>query len=317
MTALVIAEHDNKTLNDATAKTVTAAALVSSPVHILVAGQDCAAVADAAAKIAGVEKVLLADDALYARMLAENMETLILGHADTYDAILAPATTTGKNYLPRVAAKLDVPQISEIIAVVSPDTFERPIYAGNAIETVQAPPGKKIITVRTTTFKAAATGGNARVEMISTATDPGLSRFVDENLSKSERPDLTSAKIVISGGRGLGSAENFKLLDQIADRLGAAVGASRAAVDAGYLPNDFQVGQTGKAVAPDLYLAIGISGAIQHLAGMKDSRVIAAINKDSEAPIFQIADYGLVADLFQAIPELNDEIAKRGIGQKA
>ena len=308
MTALVIAEHDNKTLNDATAKTVTAAALVSSPVHILVAGQDCAAVADAAAKIAGVEKVLLADDALYARMLAENMETLILGHADTYDAILAPATTTGKNYLPRVAAKLDVPQISEIIAVVSPDTFERPIYAGNAIETVQAPPGKKIIT---------ATGGNARVEMISTATDPGLSRFVDENLSKSERPDLTSAKIVISGGRGLGSAENFKLLDQIADRLGAAVGASRAAVDAGYLPNDFQIGQTGKAVAPDLYLAIGISGAIQHLAGMKDSRVIAAINKDSEAPIFQIADYGLVADLFQAIPELNDEIAKRGIGQKA
>jgi len=317
MTALVIAEHDNRTLNEATAKTVTAAAKVSSPVHILVAGQDCAPVAEAAAKIAGVEKVLLADDARYARMLAEPMEALILSVADGYDAILAPATTTGKNILPRVAAKLDVPQVSEIIAVVSPDTFERPIYAGNAVETVQAPEGKKIITVRTTTFAAAGEGGSAPVETIAAAADPGLSRFVEETLSKSERPELTSAKIVISGGRGLGSAENFKLLDKIADRLGAAVGASRAAVDAGYVPNDFQVGQTGKAVAPELYLAVGISGAIQHLAGMKDSKVIAAINKDAEAPIFQLADYGLVEDLFKAIPELNDELEKRGIGQKA
>jgi len=317
MTSLVIAEHDNAALNDATAKTVTAAAQVSSPVHVLVAGQDCAKVAEAAAKIAGVEKVLLADDVLYARMLAEPMEALILSVADTYDAILAPATTTGKNCLPRVAAKLDVPQVSEIIAVVSADTFERPIYAGNAIETVQAPAGKKVITVRTTTFAAAADSGSATVEKIVSAGDPGLSSFVEESLSKSERPELTSAKIVISGGRGLGSADNFKLLDKIADRLGAAVGASRAAVDAGYVPNDFQVGQTGKAVAPDLYLAIGISGAIQHLAGMKDSRVIAAINKDGEAPIFQVADYGLVADLFEAIPELANELQKRGLGQKA
>ncbi len=317
MTALVIAEHDNNSLNDATAKTVTAAALVSRPVHVLVAGHNCAGVAEAAAKIAGVEKVLLADDPLYARMLAEPMEALILSVAGSYDAILAPATTTGKNYLPRVAAKLDVPQVSEIIAVVSPDTFERPIYAGNAIETVQAPAGKKIITVRTTTFAAAAAGGSATVEKIAPAGDPGLSSFVEEALSKSERPELTSAKIVISGGRGLGSAENFQLLDKIADRLGAAVGASRAAVDAGYVPNDFQVGQTGKAVAPELYLAVGISGAIQHLAGMKDSRVIAAINKDGEAPIFQVADFGLVADLFQAIPELDSELQKRGLGQKA
>jgi len=317
MTALVIAEHDNKTLNDATAKTVSAAAQVSSSVHVLVAGQDCASVAEAAAKITGVEKVLLADDALYARMLAEPMEALILSVAGGYDAILAPATTTGKNYLPRVAAKLDLPQVSEIIAVVSPDTFERPIYAGNAIETVQAPAGKKIITVRTTTFAAAPDGGSAEIEKIAAAGDPGLSSFVEENLSRSERPELTSAKIVISGGRGLGSAENFQLLHKIADRLGAAVGASRAAVDAGYVPNDFQVGQTGKAVAPDLYLAIGISGAIQHLAGIKDSRVIAAINKDGEAPIFQVADFGLVADLFQAIPELDSELQKRGLGQKA
>jgi electron transfer flavoprotein alpha subunit len=317
MTALVIAEHDNKTLNDATAKTVTAAVAVSTPVHVLVAGENCAAVADAAARIAGVEKVLLADNALYARQLAEPMEALILSVAAGYDAILAPATTTGKNILPRVAAGLDVPQISEIVAVVSPDTFERPIYAGNAVETVQAPGIKKIITVRTTAFKAAAAGGTAAVETIAAAADPGLSSFAAENLSKSERPELTSAKIVISGGRGLGSAENFHLLDKIADRLGAAVGASRAAVDAGYVPNDFQVGQTGKAVAPDLYLAIGISGAIQHLAGMKDSRLIAAINKDPEAPIFGIADIGLVEDLFKAIPELNDELEKRGLGRKA
>jgi electron transfer flavoprotein alpha subunit len=321
MASLVIAEHDNAVLKDAAHKTVTAAAEISTPVHILVAGENCAAVADAAAKIAGVEKVLLADAAPYARQLAEPMEVLILSLADKYDAILAPATTTGKNILPRVAAKLDVGQISEILKVVSPDTFERPIYAGNAIETLQAPPGKKVITVRTTAFKAAEVisgaapqpgGGNAPVEKIAAAADPGLSSFAGEALSKSERPELTSAKIVISGGRGLGSAENFKLLDSIADKLHAAVGASRAAVDAGFVPNDYQVGQTGKAVAPDLYIAVGISGAIQHLAGMKDSKVIVAINKDSEAPIFQVADYGLVGDLFQLLPELDGELSKRG-----
>jgi electron transfer flavoprotein alpha subunit len=312
MASLVIAEHDNANLKDATHKTVTAAAAVSSPVHVLVAGSNCAAVADAAAKIAGVEKVLLADAALYARQLAEPMETLILSLADKYDAILAPATTTGKNFLPRVAAKLDTPQISEILKVVSPDTFERPIYAGNAIETLQAPSGKKIITVRTTAFKAAGEGGNAPIEKIAAAADPGLSKFVGEALSKSERPELTSAKIVISGGRGLGSKENFHLLDSIADKLHAAVGASRAAVDAGFVPNDYQVGQTGKAVAPDLYIAVGISGAIQHLAGMKDSRVIVAINKDAEAPIFQVANYGLVGDLFKILPELDEELSKRG-----
>jgi electron transfer flavoprotein alpha subunit len=312
MASLVIAEHDNAVLKDATHKTVTAAAEISTPVHVLVAGENCAAVAEAAVKIAGVEKVLLADAAIYARQLAEPMEALILSLAGTYDAILAPATTTGKNFLPRVAAKLDVGQISEILKVISPDTFERPIYAGNAIETLQAPAGKKVITVRTTAFKAAAEGGNAPVEKIAAAADPGLSSFAGEALSKSERPELTSAKIVISGGRGLGSKENFHLLDSIADKLHAAVGASRAAVDAGFVPNDYQVGQTGKAVAPDLYIAVGISGAIQHLAGMKDSRVIVAINKDSEAPIFQVADYGLVGDLFQILPELDGELTKRG-----
>jgi electron transfer flavoprotein alpha subunit len=273
-------------------------------------------VAEAAAKLAGVEKVLLADDALYAKPVAETMESLILSIADKYDAILAPATTSGKNILPRVAARLDVPQISEILKVIDPNTFERPIYAGNAIQTVQAPAGKKVITVRTTVFKPAAAGGNAAIEKLAAAADPGLSKFAGEALSKSERPELTSAKIVISGGRGLGSAENFLLIDKIADRLGAAVGASRAAVDAGYVPNDYQVGQTGKVVAPELYLAVGISGAIQHLAGMKDSKVIAAINKDEEAPIFQIADFGLVADLFKALPEMDEELAKRGYGQK-
>jgi electron transfer flavoprotein alpha subunit len=271
-------------------------------------------VAEAAAKIAGVEKVLLADNALYARMLAETMETLILSLADGYDAILAPATTSGKNYLPRVAARLDVPQISEILKVVSADTFERPIYAGNAIQTVQAAGGKKIITVRTTGVQPAREGGNAVIQTIAAAADPGLSSFDSEALSQSERPELTSAKIVVSGGRGLGSAENFALIDKIADRLHAAVGASRAAVDAGYVPNDYQVGQTGKMVAPELYLAVGISGAIQHLAGMKDSKVIAAINKDEDAPIFQAADFGLVADLFQALPELDQELASRGYG---
>ena len=312
MASLVIAEHDNSVLKDATHKTVTAAAEVSQPVHVLVAGESCAAVAETCAKIAGVEKVLLADAPAYGRQLAEPMETLILSLAGKYDAILAPATTTGKNFLPRVAAKLDVGQISEILKVVSPDTFERPIYAGNAIETLQAPSGKKVITVRTTAFKAATEGGSAVVETIAAAPDPGLSSFAGEALSKSERPDLTSAKIVISGGRGLGSKENFHLLDSIADKLHAAIGASRAAVDAGFVPNDYQVGQTGKAVAPDLYIAVGISGAIQHLAGMKDSKVIVAINKDSEAPIFQVADYGLVGDLFQILPELDAELTKRG-----
>ena len=312
MASLVIAEHDNVSLKDATHKSVTAAAAVSSPVHILVAGENCAAVADAAAKIAGVGKVLLADSALYARMLAEPMEVLILSLADSYDAILAPATTTGKNILPRVAAKLDTPQISVILKVISPDTFERPIYAGNAVETLQAPEGKKIITVRTTAFKAAVEGGSAVIEKISAASDPGLSKFVSEALSKSERPELTSAKTIVSAGRGLGSGENFKLLDSIADKLHAAIGASRAAVDAGYAPNDYQVGQTGKVVAPELYIAVGISGAIQHLAGMKASRVIVAINKDEEAPIFQVADYGLVADLFKTLPEIDEELSKRG-----
>jgi electron transfer flavoprotein alpha subunit len=312
MATLVIAEHDNKSLKEATAKTVTAATQIGGPVHVLVAGQGCDAVAAAAAKLAGVEKVLVADDALYAKMVAETMETLILSLAGNYDALLAPATTNGKNYMPRVAAKLDVAQISEIIAVDSPDTFQRPIYAGNAIATVQAGAGKKVITVRTTTFKAAAEGGSAAVEKIAAAADPGLSKFVGEELSKSERPELTSAKIVISGGRGMQSGDNFHLLDKIADKLHAAVGASRAAVDAGFVPNDYQVGQTGKVVAPDLYIAVGISGAIQHLAGMKDSKVIAAINKDEEAPIFQIADFGLVADLFKAIPEMDEELTKLG-----
>jgi electron transfer flavoprotein alpha subunit len=312
MASLVIAEHDNKVLKDTTAKTVTAAAQVSAPVHVLVAGADCASVAEAAAKLAGVEKVLVADDAQYAKAVAEPMEALILSLAPSYDAILAPATTSGKNILPRVAAKLDVPQVSEILKVVSPDTFERPIYAGNAIATVQAPSGKKVITVRTTAFKAADASGNAAVEKIAAVADPGISKFVSEELSKSERPELTSAKIIISGGRGMQSGDNFHLLEKIADKLHAAVGASRAAVDAGFVPNDYQVGQTGKVVAPELYIAVGISGAIQHLAGMKDSKVIAAINKDEEAPIFQVADYGLVADLFKAIPEMDAELTKLG-----
>jgi electron transfer flavoprotein alpha subunit len=312
MATLVIAEHDNKILKDATAKTVTAASQLGTGVHILVAGHDCGAVADAAAKLAGVEKVIVADDALYAKMIAETMEALILSLAGEYDAILAPATTNGKNYLPRVAAKLDVAQISEIVKVVAPDTFERPIYAGNAIQTVQAGPGKKVISVRVTAFKPAEPTGSAAIEKVVAASDPGTSKFVGEELSKSERPELTSAKIVISGGRGMQSAENFKLLEKIADKLHAAVGATRAAVDAGFVPNNYQVGQTGKVVAPDLYIAVGISGAIQHLAGMKDSKVIAAINKDEEAPIFQIADVGLVADLFKAIPEMDEKLTELG-----
>jgi len=312
MASLVVAEHDNKTLKDATAKTVTAAAQVGTPVHVLVAGRDCGPAAEAAAKLAGVEKVLVADDALYERMLAEPMESLILSLAGNYDAILAPATTNGKNFMPRVAAKLDVPQISEILAVEAPDIFRRPIYAGNAIQAVKAELAKKVITVRATAFKAGEPTGSAAIEKIAAAADPGMSKFAGEELSKSERPELTSAKVVISGGRGMQSGDNFHLLDKIADKLGAAVGASRAAVDAGFVPNDYQVGQTGKVVAPELYIAVGISGAIQHLAGMKDSKVIVAINKDEEAPIFQVADYGLVADLFKAVPELDEELTKQG-----
>ena len=311
MASLVIAEHDNAVLKDATAKTVSAAAQLGAPVHVLVAGYQCGPVAEAAARLPGVEKILIADAPAFAKMIAEPMEQLILGLAPGYDAILAPATTNGKNYMPRVAAKLDVPQVSEILAVESPDTFRRPIYAGNAIQTVQAPAGKKVITVRTTAFKPLEGVGSAPVEKIAAPADPGISKFVGEELSRSERPELTSAKIIISGGRGLQSGENFHLLEKIADKLHAALGASRAAVDAGFVPNDYQVGQTGKVVAPDLYIAVGISGAIQHLAGMKDSKVIAAINKDEEAPIFQIADYGLVGDLFQIVPALDAELAKK------
>jgi electron transfer flavoprotein alpha subunit len=303
MACLVLAEHNNSSLDEATAKTVTAAAQISLPVHILVAGADCSSVAGQAAKLAGVEKVLLAEDARYRNFLAEPMAELVLSCAASYDAILAPATANGKNILPRVAARLDVPQISEILAVESADVFRRPIYAGNAVQKVQATGFKKVITVRVAAFAATPPGGNALIETIPPADDPGLSRFVEENLSRSERPELTAAKIVISGGRGLQSKDNFALIERIADRLGAAVGASRAAVDAGFVPNDRQVGQTGKIVAPDLYIAVGISGAIQHLAGMKDSKVIVAINKDEGAPIFGIADYGLVADLFEALPE--------------
>ncbi|MAL79435.1 MAG: electron transfer flavoprotein subunit alpha [Sneathiella sp.] len=305
MTVLVLSDHDNKALGASTLNAVTAATKLGGDVHILVAGSGCSAVADEAAKVAGVAKVLLVDDALYANTLAENTAALIVSLADSYDAIISAATTAGKNILPRVAALLDVAQISEITEVVSADTFVRPIYAGNAMATVQSSDAKKVITIRPTNFPAAdATGGSATVEAASAAADAGLSSFVGEELSKSERPELTAAKIVISGGRGMQSGDNFVLLEKVADKLGAAVGASRAAVDAGFVPNEFQVGQTGKVVAPQLYIAVGISGAIQHLAGMKDSKVIVAINKDEEAPIFQVADYGLVADLFKALPEL-------------
>ncbi|HEC01621.1 MAG TPA: electron transfer flavoprotein subunit alpha/FixB family protein [Sphingomonadales bacterium] len=309
MTSLVIADHDNAVLKDSTLNAVTAAAKLGD-VDILVAGSGCAAVAEAAAKVAGVAKVLVADNADYAHPLAEVIAPLVVKLADGYDAILVAATTTGKNFMPRVAALLDMAQISDIISIESADTFKRPIYAGNAIATVQSSDAKKLITVRTTAFPAAATeGGSAAIENIDAAENPGLSSFVSAELSKSERPELTSAKIIISGGRGMGSGENFALVEAVADKLGAAVGASRAAVDAGFVPNDYQVGQTGKIVAPDLYIAVGISGAIQHLAGMKDSKVIVAINKDEEAPIFQVADYGLVADLFQALPELEKELS--------
>jgi electron transfer flavoprotein alpha subunit len=314
MATLLLAEHDNKSLKDSTNKALTAAKALGAEVHVLVAGSGAQAVADAAAKLDGVAKVLLADAGPYEHALAEPLAALIVSLAPSYDAIVAASTTTGKNVMPRVAALLDVMQISDILKVVAPDTFERPIYAGNAIQTVKSKDKKKVITVRTSTFQAAGAGGSAApVENASAAADPGISSFVGEELSKSERPELTSAKIIISGGRAMQSRDNFtKYIEPVADKLGAAVGASRAAVDAGYAPNDWQVGQTGKVVAPELYIAVGISGAIQHLAGMKDSKVIVAINKDEEAPIFQVADYGLVADLYQALPELASELGKRG-----
>jgi len=305
MAVLVIADHNNQSLSDAVAKTVTAAATLGGDIDILVAGSGADAAAAEAAKIAGVRKVLHADDPAYARLLAEPTAKLVAAKAGDYDALVAPATANGKNIMPRVAALLDVMQLSDVIAIESADTFVRPIYAGNAIATVKSSDAKKVVTVRTATFKAADMTGSAAIEKIAGEGDPGVSSFVGEELTKSDRPELTAAKIIISGGRALGSHENFeKLIYPIADKLNAAVGASRAAVDAGYMPNDYQVGQTGKVVAPALYIAVGISGAIQHLAGMKDSKVIVAINKDEEAPIFQIADYGLVADLFKVLPEL-------------
>ncbi|MBY5412996.1 electron transfer flavoprotein subunit alpha/FixB family protein [Rhizobium leguminosarum] len=305
MTILLLADHDNASLSDQTAKALTAAAKIGGDIHVLVAGKAAKPAAEQAAKLAGVSKVLLAESDDLANNLAEPLADLIVSLAGSYDTILSAATSVGKNVLPRVAALLDVAQVSEIIEVISSDTFKRPIYAGNAIQTVQASDAKKVITVRTASFASAPEGGSATVEAIPAISDPGLSTFVRDALSASDRPELTSAKIIISGGRALGSAEKFReVILPLADKLGAAVGASRAAVDAGYAPNDWQVGQTGKVVAPDLYIACGISGAIQHLAGMKDSKVIVAINKDEEAPIFQVADYGLVADLFDALPEL-------------
>ena len=313
MTILLVAEHADTVLKDSTHKALTAAQAMGGDIHVLVAGSQCGAVAQAASKLAGVAKIVVADDVSLAHQLAEPLAALIVSLAGAYDAIIAAASTTGKNVMPRVAALLDVMQISEVIAVHGADTFERPIYAGNAIQTVQAQDGKKVVTVRTASFKAAAEGGAAPIEAVNVAGAAGLSQFVREELSKSDRPELTSAKIIVSGGRALGSSDKFKdMIEPLADKLGAAVGASRAAVDAGYAPNDYQVGQTGKVVAPDLYVAIGISGAIQHLAGMKDSKVIVAINKDEEAPIFQVADYGLVGDLFTVLPELQAELSKNG-----
>jgi electron transfer flavoprotein alpha subunit len=313
MAALVVAEHDNRALKPATLNAVAAANEIAAPeVDILVAGKDCRAVAETAARIAGARKVLLADDAAYEHGLAENLAPLVVKLAEQYSHLLATATTSGKNLMPRVAALLDVMQVSDISAVVSPETFVRPIYAGNALATVQSRDPVKVITVRGTAFPPVeATGGSAAIEPVETMGAAGLSEFVGAELSKSERPELTSARVIISGGRGMQSGENFHLLEKVADKLGAAVGASRAAVDAGFVPNDYQVGQTGKIVAPELYIAVGISGAIQHLAGMKDSKVIVAINKDEEAPIFQIADYGLVGDLFKILPELADELERR------
>jgi len=316
MTILVVAEHDNRSVKPATLNAVAAAVEISQAgagdIHILVVGQDCRAAADAAAKIAGAAKVLIADDSAYGHGLAENVAPLLVALAPNYSHLLAPATTQGKNLMPRVAALLDVMQISDISGVVSQDTFVRPIYAGNALATVRSKDAIKVITVRGTAFPPGeAEGGAAAIEAVSGPGAAGLSEFVKAELSKSERPELTSARVIISGGRGMQSGDNFHLLEAVADKLGAAVGASRAAVDAGFVPNDYQVGQTGKIVAPELYIAVGISGAIQHLAGMKDSKVIVAINKDEEAPIFQIADYGLVGDLFKILPELDAELAKR------
>ncbi|MDP1701569.1 MAG: FAD-binding protein [Aestuariivirga sp.] len=311
MAVLLIAEHDNKSLKDATHKALTAAAQMGGDVHVLVAGNNAAAAVAQAAKLTGVKKVLHAESASFERPLAEPMADMIVALAGGYDHLVAAATTNGKNYMPRVAALLDVMQISDISEVKSADTFVRLIYAGNAVQTVQSTDAKKVITVRTASFAATDETGSAAIEKINAAADPGLSAYQSENLTKSDRPELTSAKVIVSGGRGMQNGENFKMLEAVAKKLGAAVGASRAAVDAGYVPNDYQVGQTGKVVAPDLYIAVGISGAIQHLAGMKDSKIIVAINKDDEAPIFQVADFGLVADLFQAVPELDAELAKQ------
>ena len=313
MAILVVAEHDNKDLKDATHKTVTAAAAMGGDIDVLVAGKGVKDVSAQAAKIAGVRKVIVCDHVSLTRQLAESMEVVLVPLMSGYDAVLAPDTTTHKNYMPRVAAKLDVQQISSVTGVESADTFVRPIYAGNAMATVKSSDAKKCVTVRTTAFAAAGEGGSASVETIADPKGPFKAEYVGEELSKSDRPELTAAKVVISGGRGMGSGENFKLIEGIADKLGAAMGASRAAVDAGFVPNDWQVGQTGKAVAPALYIAVGISGAIQHLAGMKDSKIIVAINKDEDAPIFQVADYGLVADLFKALPEFEAELDKAGI----
>jgi electron transfer flavoprotein alpha subunit len=313
MAVIVIADHDNASLKDNTHKTVTAALAISGDVDVLVAGQAVAAVAAEASKIAGVRKVLVAESADLGKQVAEAVTDTVVALVGGYDAVLIPATSAGKNYAPRIAAKLDVAPISEIIEVIDGSTFVRPIYAGNALETVQSSDAKKIITVRATAFKAAGEGGSASVETVSAAGAMAHTRFVSDEIVKSDRPELSAAKIVVSGGRALGSAEEFqRVIEPLADKLGAAVGASRAAVDAGYAPNDYQVGQTGKVVAPQLYVAIGISGAIQHLAGMKDSKVIVAINKDADAPIFQVADFGLVADYKAAVPELMDELAKAG-----
>lgn len=308
MSILIYAEHDNNELKADTLKTVAAAQMIGGDIHILVAGANCGAVAEQAAKVNGVSKVLVADNASYAHQLAENVSMLVTELATDYDVVIATALTTGKNFMPRVAALLDVAQISDIIGVESADTFVRPIYAGNAIATVQSLDAKKVITVRATAFDAVATDGAAEIVNLDKATDAGTSSHVSDELTVSERPDLGAANVVISGGRGMQNGENFKLLEGIADKLGAAIGASRAAVDAGFVPNDMQVGQTGKIVAPDLYIAVGISGAIQHLAGMKDSKIIVAINKDAEAPIFQVADYGIVADLFEILPELEAKL---------
>ena len=309
MSILVIAEHDNSELKTATLNTVAAGMAIGGDIDILVAGSDCDSVAESASQVPGVGKVLLANKETYKNSLAENLGNLVVELSEGYTHILAPATTSGKNFMPRVAAKLDVSQISDISAVISEDTFERPIYAGNCIATVQSTDSVKVITVRTTGFDTCeATGGSASISAVDNDTDAGVSSFVKEEIAESDRPELTAADVVISGGRGMQNGDNFSLLNGIADKLGAAIGASRAAVDSGFVPNDMQVGQTGKIVAPDLYIAVGISGAIQHLAGMKDSKVIVAINKDEEAPIFQVADYGLVADLFDALPELEAKI---------